>query len=332
MKDLIKKVNGFVVEHPFLAIGASIVFGAILSIILIFSIFVLPNLFYMDSAGPIKSAQYVGPYPYEGGFFKHINPESKSFNEIKESELFVKEASFKIKSKNVEDDAKKIENEAIKLNGYVETKDIEDTQTYKKILMTVRVPYENFEQMINFLQSFDVLKSNVRNYRINIYLQLKERDIILQGIRDYNLIRQKILSKNSYSTDDLRLLSEILSSQRKLSRDLENSNYGLYKEQLKSQYPKISVEIYEEKPIQLIDKDFFKDIMLSIKNLINTVYEGLKSIIFGSLKVIIECIVWILHLAISTIFGILYLVFLAVCVYAGYRLFKKIVDMISKFI
>ena len=154
----------------------------------------------------------------------------------------------------------------------------------------------------------------------------------MQGIEDSNLIKQKILAKEEYTADDLRLLEQVLNSQRKLSKDLSLITYNLYLEQMKSQYPKVSINIYEEKPINLFDKDFVKDIWLSIKELINNIYKGIKEIIFGSIKAIVDWTVGITHLIIATIYVIFYFVILISLLMIGFRIILKIWDLISRFI
>jgi hypothetical protein len=322
------KLEKLLKNKMYLLGGVAIIFLLLAGLIL----FIFLGSVFLGSFGTfsstVKTASYYAPklegvssVPYKG-----IN------NEIKKSELIVKEASFDIKSKDSESDALKIENEVKRLNGYVENKDIEETSTYKKIYLLVRVPFDRFEDLINYLQNFKITKSNVKNYRINIYLKVKEEDIILQGIEDYNLIKQKILAKEEYTADDLRLLEQVLNSQRKLSKDLSLITYNLYLEQMKSQYPKVSINIYEEKPINLFDKDFVKDIWLSIKELINNIYKGIKEIIFGSIKAIVDWTVGITHLIIATIYVIFYFVILISLLMIGFRIILKIWDLISRFI
>ncbi len=89
-----------------------------------------------------------------------------------------------------------------------------------------------------------------------------------------------------------------------LQKRIKSLAYSLAESEEKSKYATLKVTLFYEKPVQLIDKDFTREFMISIKNTIETIVNAIKGIFIGSIALLFKALAIAVQIIVIAIVGI----------------------------
>lgn len=218
-------------------------------------------------------------------------------------EVEVKEGTMKIKSEKAEDDADGIKSIVENYQGYVEKSSKSVTNLYVQIDLTLRVPSENFLDLVERLKKeFDIESYNVKNYRIPIGRELDEIQILKESLADYQKIREEI-NEMVVSKDKIELLMELTNKELELKSKERNYQNIVSSKERQGEYATLNVNLREKKsptiwPENVLDR--FKD---RLRTAIDNTIEILKDLVGGIIEIFFRAIQIAIYIFIVGIVG-----------------------------
>jgi hypothetical protein len=205
-------------------------------------------------------------------------------------EIEVKEGSMKIESESAEEDFAEIESLVGNYQGYLERSRKSITNLYIQLDVTLRVPSENFANLVEELkEEFEVESYNVKNYRIPVGRELDELQILNESLSDYEKIRDEIKEMN-VGKDKIELLMQLTDKELGLKEKERTYQNIVSSKERRGEYATLNVNLKQKKsptiwPENVLDQ--FKDRLR--KALDNTV-KTLKDLVGGSIEIFFKAI------------------------------------------
>lgn len=210
----------------------------------------------------------------------------------------VQEAEFDIDTGNVAAAADAIRGTATELGGYVEESRQSDSDLYRRVHLTVRVPDEHFEQFNDDLrQQYEVESYTVRNHRVSIQRQLDELTVINRSLRQYEEMREEV-RQMKVGEERVDLLIQITEKELELTQRQKQYLRDLSTARQRSKLATVTITLEERKDVDLTPdnvgnrfKNAVEDMLDSITDIaIDTVTEGV-TLFFRVLQLIVYAII-----------------------------------------
>jgi len=205
-------------------------------------------------------------------------------------EIEVKEGSMRIESESAEEDSAEIESIAGNYQGYVERSNKSITNLYIQLDLTLRVPSENFADLVEKLkEEFEVESYSVKNYRIPVGRELDELQILNESLADYEEIREEI-KEMSVGKDKIELLMQLTDKELGLKEKERTYQNILSSKERRGEYATLNVNLKQKKsptiwPENVLDQ--FKD---RLRTALDNTIKTLKDLVGGSIEIFFKAI------------------------------------------
>jgi hypothetical protein len=237
--------------------------------------------FYHPEAG------YDSPY-YSKDSYESFSPDQDSVK--------VKQGSMSIKSKEINSEFDRIKELVAEKNGYVEEESRTETESYIYLFSVLRVPLENFDQLVQEIQDFtDVWDYQAHDYRINIRYQVDELTIIEKALADYAKVRQDALQLKA-SKDQIELLVSLTEKELNLVSRQKMFQRDLMEKQEMSQTATLTVSLEQEVPVKIWPENLSNRFRENMSQTINSISMVLVSIFGNILILIVKILEYLVYL------------------------------------
>lgn len=205
-------------------------------------------------------------------------------------EIEIKEGLMKIKSKKAEEDFNEIKSITENYQGYVERNTKLITNLYIQLDLVLRVPSENFSDLVERLkEKFELESYNVKNYRVPIGRELDEIQILNESLSDYEEIREEI-KEMVVGRDKIELLMQLTDKELILKEKERNYQNIVSSKERQGEYATLNVNLSQRKsptvwPENVLDQ--FKD---RLRTAIDNTVKILKELIGGSIEIFFRAI------------------------------------------
>lgn len=213
----------------------------------------------------------------------------------------VKEADFQIKSEDSESDALKIRSKTTSMDGYVEESRKEETDLYRTIHLTARVPKKKFTNFTQYLEkNFDVESHNIRNYRVGIQREMDELEILNKTLNDYEKMRRQIKGMNN-TEEKLDLLMKITEKELWVTERMKRYQRQLSEKRQMGEYATVNVEIKERKRVDVWPENLGNRFNSKLKDMVDNIVETLMDTVTDGIELFFKAIQYIIYLAVVLI-------------------------------
>ncbi len=185
----------------------------------------------------------------------------------------VQEAQFDIDSADADADADQIRSQVETYNGYVEESQKRESSLYRTISLTVRVPDDQFESVIDGLQDeYDVDSYDTQNYRVSIQRAIDELTVLNRTMADYEELRAEI---NQMNTDEekISLLMDLTENELDLAEKQKRYERELSEKQQRGDEATIHVTLRERTSVDIWPENLKNRFMSNVKDMLNSITE-----------------------------------------------------------
>lgn len=232
------------------------------------------------------------------------------------AEIEVKEGRARIKSEDADGDAEQLRLFVQEYNGYIEESQKTETLTLIRIGSTVRVPTENFDELLKDIQAnFDVRTYNTSDFRITIEHQLDELDVIQRTLEDYTEIREEARQLR-VDEERIRLLMSITNKETELVRRQRTIERELAVKQRQAEMATLAVSIEQKLPSKLWPEELGARFLERLSWMIDSIATAFIGITTNSLVVLVKVIEYI-------IYAIIVIVPVAIVWRVGRRIYRR---------
>lgn len=271
------------------------VLTAVLFVILIF-ILGFASLFFQANMGKMQRAQRAGARAPKAKQELAREAVTRGKGKAAAGEYVeVKQADFQIKSEDAESDASEIRSKTTSIDGYIERSRKEETNLYRTIHLTARIPQEEFTPFTEYLkENFDVESYNLRNYRLGIQRELDELTVLNKTFNDYEKIRGQAREMDN-TEKKLELLMKITKKELWVTERIKRYQRQLSEKKQKGEYATVSVGIRERKKVDMWPENLGNRFNSKLKDMTDNVVETLMNTVTGGVELFFKVIQWIVY-------------------------------------
>jgi len=205
-------------------------------------------------------------------------------------EIEIKEGSMAIESEDAEKDFTEIKSITENYQGYVERSSKSITNLYVQLNLTLRVPSENFADLVDKLkEKLEVESYNVKNYRIAIGRELDEIQILNESLADYQKIRGEI-NEMIVSKNKIDLLMEVTDKELLLKQKERNYQGIVSSKEKQGEYATLSVNLREKKSPTIWPENVLNQFKDRLRIAFDNTVKILKELIGGSIEIFFRAI------------------------------------------
>jgi len=299
------------------------------NIVLLLLLLVLACLAGIFFLGGVFS--YAPAYRNIGGYYESLSTGVRGYvaekavtsaptpQQISPSEyrLKIKEGTVGIKSKNPYEERKRIEEKAREYGGYVEHLSRAESKYEVSLSLTLRLPADSFDEFVEWLvDNFEIESCNVRMYTVSVFLTKTEVDVLEDAMKDFESYSKDFdelmerAKEGNITPQLLEVMWKIIEKKKSLTYEMtdlqkriNSLRYRLAEES--SELAKLTVNLIYKKPVKVVDKDFTRELAISVKELVENAVRALKDITVGTLILFLNLCVLLVHGLVYVIVGLI---------------------------